>query len=147
MLSLLKLGNFLPESVFVENIMRYARKELSWEVDYNREALCQRKYRQLITSHPNTDGLYVPKVVDELSTKRVFTSEIISGIPVDKLENIDSISDQIKNRVAKQIFTLCLRYVVFEFQLYPKHIRTFSSLYRVIAVYGIGLNSILVQIY
>ncbi|CAG2180475.1 unnamed protein product, partial [Oppiella nova] len=115
LLSVLKFGNFLPEGLFVENIMRYARKELSWEVNYNREALCQHKYRQLLATHSNTDGFYVPKVIDELSTKRVFTSEMISGVPVDRLEKMESIPQQLKNRIAKQLLNLCLR-EIFEFQ-------------------------------
>ncbi|CAG2106507.1 unnamed protein product [Medioppia subpectinata] len=114
MLSVLRFGNILPEGLFVENIMRYARKELSWEVDYNREALCQHKYRQLLSTRLNNKGLYVPKVIDQLSTKRVFTSELISGIPVDRLEKMDSIPQELKNRIAKQLLDLTLR-EVFEF--------------------------------
>lgn len=114
MLSVLKIGNLLPEGLFVENIMRYARKELGWEVDYVREAECQRRYRQLLISG-NAHGFYVPKVVDHLSTQRVFTSEMISGIPVDRLEKTDSVSQEVKNDVAKRLLQLCLR-EVFEFR-------------------------------
>ena len=115
MLSVLKIGNLLPEGMFVENIMLYARKELGWEVDYLREAQCQRRYRQLLLSHDNNEGLYVPKVIDELCTERVFTSEMISGIPVDKLEKMDSVPQEIKNSVSKRLLNLCLK-EVFEYR-------------------------------
>ena len=114
MLSVLKIGNLLPEGLFVENIMLYARKELSWEVDYIREAECQRRYRQMLIT-ANAQGFYVPKVIDDLSTQKVFTSEMINGIPVDRLENMESISQEIKNSVAKRLLQLCLK-EVFEFR-------------------------------
>ncbi len=113
MLAVLKIGNILPEGLFAENLMRYARKELSWEVDYIREANCAKKFRQLI--HSNAEHLYVPKVIDELSTKKVFTTEMISGVPVDKLDAIKGMNQDIKNEVAKRLLILCLR-EVFEFQ-------------------------------
>ncbi|XP_054154402.1 atypical kinase COQ8B, mitochondrial-like [Oppia nitens] len=115
LLSILKFGNFLPEGLFVENIMQYARKELSWEVDYVREALMQRKYKEILTTHLNTEGFYVPKVIEELSTKKVFTSELISGISVDRLETTDSVPQEVKSRIARQLMKLCLR-EIFEFK-------------------------------
>ena len=114
-LSILKMGNILPEGLFVENVMRYARKELAWECDYLREADCQRYYTKLLDSAEETEGFYVPIVYDELCTQRVFTSELISGIPVDRLEKMSSVSQEIKNNVAKRLLRLCLR-EVFEFR-------------------------------
>lgn len=113
--SVLKVANLLPEGLFIENIMRYARKELAWEVDYIREAECARRFRELITKHLPDENFYVPKVIDELSTKKVFTSELINGVPVDKLDTIQGITQEAKDDVSRRIIKLCLK-ELFEFR-------------------------------
>lgn len=113
--SVLKVANLLPEGLFIENIMRYARKELAWEVDYIREAECARRFRELITKHLPDENFYVPKVIDELSTQKVFTSELISGVPVDKLDTIQGITQEAKDDVSRRIMKLCLK-ELFEFR-------------------------------
>ena len=36
------------------------------------------------------DGIYgVPAVIDDLSTKHVLTTELIHGIPIDQVKNLD----------------------------------------------------------
>lgn len=53
-----------------------AKDELSRECDYVLEATNQKHFHDLLF---NSQGFYVPLVVDDLSSKRVLTTELISG--------------------------------------------------------------------
>lgn len=53
-----------------------AKEELSRECDYKLEAANQKRFRDLLTG---TDGFYVPIVVDNISSKRVLTTELVRG--------------------------------------------------------------------
>lgn len=53
-----------------------AKEELSHECDYELEAANQKRFRNLISG---TEGFYVPFVVDNLSRKKVLTTELVSG--------------------------------------------------------------------
>jgi aarF domain-containing kinase len=53
-----------------------AKEELSRECDYELEAANQKRFRNLISG---TEGFYVPLVVDNLSRKKVLTTELVSG--------------------------------------------------------------------
>ncbi len=50
--------------------------ELAQECDYLREADCCRKMRDILAYNKN---VYVPEVISTLSTKQVFTTELIEG--------------------------------------------------------------------
>ena len=58
--------------------------ELSQECDYEREADCCKRMRKTLEDWPE---LYVPRVIDELSTKKVFTTELIEG-PISLLTTL-----------------------------------------------------------
>lgn len=47
-----------------------------------REAECCRRMRKLLEPYPE---FYVPKVIDELTSKQVFTTELISGLTIDQV--------------------------------------------------------------
>ncbi|XP_074601714.1 ubiquinone biosynthesis protein COQ8, mitochondrial [Brevipalpus obovatus] len=111
LVSILNLWNVFPDGLFIEPLVKVGRKELMWEVDYIREAECTRRFRQLMEPYFEKENFYVPKVVDELSTRRIFTSEMVKGIPVDKLCDMEGISQEICNSVAKRLLRLCLREV------------------------------------
>ena len=68
--------------MFIDNVVEHMKIELSQECDYLREAECCRKMRNLLKPHPE---FYVPKIIDELSTKQVFTTELISGLTIDQV--------------------------------------------------------------
>lgn len=53
-----------------------AKEELSRECDYELEAKNQNRFRELLS---NAHGFYVPLVVDGISSKRVLTTELVSG--------------------------------------------------------------------
>ncbi|KAK9730657.1 ABC1 atypical kinase-like domain [Popillia japonica] len=99
----MKLWNLFPEGMFVDNLVLVAKRELAWEVDYVREAECTRKFKKLLQLYPD---YYVPAVVDDLTTKQVFTSELVEGIPVDQCVNLE-----IEHRrfIASKLVELILR--------------------------------------
>ncbi|XP_048516510.1 atypical kinase COQ8B, mitochondrial [Dendroctonus ponderosae] len=78
---ILKMWNIFPKGMFLENLMAVAKRELAWEVDYLREAECTKKFKALLTGY---DGFYVPVVLDDLSTKQIFTTELLDGVPLDQ---------------------------------------------------------------
>lgn len=53
-----------------------AKDELSRECDYDLEASNQKRFRELISGK---EGFYVPIVLDNLSSKRVLTTELVAG--------------------------------------------------------------------
>lgn len=53
-----------------------AKEELSRECDYELEAKNQKRFRDLLS---NAEGFYVPLVVDGISSKRVLTTELVTG--------------------------------------------------------------------
>ena len=57
-------------------ILQVAKEELSRECDYQLEASNQKRFRNLLSIR---EGFYVPHVVDDISRKRVLTTELISG--------------------------------------------------------------------
>lgn len=107
-LTILKYSNIFPEGLFIDHIMSYAKKELGWEVDYIREAKCSIQYRDLVKQYCDpADRFYVPNVFVNLSSKRVIISELIHGVPVDKLDDFRETSLQsLKNSIAQRLMKL-----------------------------------------
>lgn len=110
--SLLRVWDFLPKGLYIENLIQSARRDLALEVDYLNEANNAKNFRQLIGT---SDEFVVPEVIDELTTQRVIVNELMNGLSVDKLDEIDGITMETKNEVAKRLLKLTLR-EVFEFQ-------------------------------
>ncbi|XP_078287196.1 atypical kinase COQ8B, mitochondrial [Rhinoraja longicauda] len=109
LLSLLKMSINLPEGLFAESAIVVLRRELEWECDYIREAACARRFRELLRDDPS---FYVPAVIDELTTKRILTAELVTGLPLDKCTGLDQCT---RNKICSNILQLCLR-EVFEFR-------------------------------
>lgn len=108
LLSILIFSKLLPDGLFIEEAATVARRELNWEVDYVREAECATKFKQLLA---NDDDFFVPEVIPELSTKRVITSEMIQGVPLDQ---VTGLSQSKRDQIAEKLLNLCLR-ELFEF--------------------------------
>ena len=49
---------------------------MSRECDYELEAVNQKRFRDMLQGR---EGFYVPLVVDDISRKRVLTTELVSG--------------------------------------------------------------------
>lgn len=110
--SLLRVWDFLPKGLYIENLIKSARHDLTLEMDYLNEAKQSKRFRALVSSQK---GLVVPEVIEELSTRRVLVNELMNGISVDKLDELEGITQTIKNDVAKRLLNLTLR-EVFEFR-------------------------------
>lgn len=109
LMTVLKVGNLLPEGLYAENAIDVARREMAWEVDYLREAKNSQQFRELLKDMPE---FYVPEVIEDLTSKQVLTTELIDGTSLDKIENVDQ--DTI-NKVCLDILRLCLK-ELFEFR-------------------------------
>ncbi|KAM5146219.1 atypical kinase COQ8B, mitochondrial [Mantella aurantiaca] len=109
LLSVLKMSLVLPDGLFPENSVQVLQKELSWECDYLREAECSKKFRKFLS---DDQFFKVPRVIDDLTTKRVLTVELVSGVPLDHCAEMDQ---ETRNEVSYNILGLCLR-EVFQFR-------------------------------
>lgn len=109
LMAVLNMSNMLPEGLFPEHLIDVLRRELALECDYQREAACAKKFRELLKGHP---FFYVPEIVDELCSPHVLTTELVSGFPLDQAEGL---SQEIRNEICYNILVLCLR-ELFEFQ-------------------------------
>ncbi|XP_065791644.1 atypical kinase COQ8A, mitochondrial [Muntiacus reevesi] len=108
LMTVLNMSNMLPEGLFPEHLIDVLRRELALECDYQREATCARRFRELLKDHP---FFYVPEIVDELCSPHVLTTELVSGFPLDQAEGL---SQEIRNEICYNILVLCLR-ELFEF--------------------------------
>ncbi|KAF6073197.1 coenzyme Q8A [Phyllostomus discolor] len=108
LMAVLNMSNMLPEGLFPEHLIDVLRRELALECDYEREAACARKFRELLKDHP---FFYVPEIVDELCSPHVLTTELVTGFPLDQAEDL---SQEIRNEICYNILVLCLR-ELFEF--------------------------------
>uniref|UniRef100_A0A4X1TBC7 Atypical kinase COQ8A, mitochondrial n=1 Tax=Sus scrofa TaxID=9823 RepID=A0A4X1TBC7_PIG len=107
LMAVLNMSNMLPEGLIPEHLIDVLRRELALECDYQREAACARKFRELLKDHP---FFYVPEIVDELCSPHVLTTELVSGFPLDQ----EGLSQEIRNEICYNILVLCLR-ELFEF--------------------------------
>lgn len=99
---LLDYTNLIPKGLYLDKAMKVAKEELARECDYELEAANQKRFRDLLS---NTKGFYVPIVVDELSSKRVLTTEHVSGIPIDK---VALLNQETRNYVGRKLLELTL---------------------------------------
>lgn len=99
---LLDYTNLIPEKLFLDRAMKVAKEELSLECDYVLEASNQKRFRDLLS---NTEGFYVPMVVDDISSKRVLSTELVPGIPIDK---VACLAQETRNYVGKKLLELTL---------------------------------------
>ncbi|XVF33018.1 hypothetical protein REPUB_Repub17cG0132200 [Reevesia pubescens] len=79
---LLDYTNLIPKGLYLDRAVKVAKEELSRECDYQLEASNQKRFLDLLSIR---EGFYVPFVVDDISRKRVLTSELVSGVPIDKV--------------------------------------------------------------
>lgn len=80
LVSMLKVWNLFPPGMYIDNIVKVAKRELAWEVDYNREAEFTLNFKQMIKDYPE---FRVPQVYMDLTTARVITTEFVPGVPMD----------------------------------------------------------------
>lgn len=103
LVSVLSVGGIFPKGMFLDAFVGVARRELKQECDYEREARAMRKFRELIT---DWEDVYVPEVVDELSSARVLTTELVYGKPVDACVGEPQV---VRDYIAGKFIELCLK--------------------------------------
>jgi len=98
--SLLKMA--VP-SQDVTGLIEELRERIGEELDYRREADSQRMFAAYFDGHPTAS---VPKIIDELSTARVLTSELSAGA---RYAEMLSWSQEERDRAAETIFRFTFR--------------------------------------
>lgn len=99
---LLDYTNLIPKGLFLDRAIKVAKVELSRECDYELEAANQKQFRSLLS---DAEGFYVPLVVDDLSCKRVLSTEFVSGIPIDR---VASLNQETRNYVGRKLLEITL---------------------------------------
>lgn len=79
---------------------------MTLECDYKSEAKNQDYFRMLVNQSGMEDEFLVPRVYHDLSTSRVLTTELISGIAIDKASEL---SQTVRNTIARRILELTMR--------------------------------------
>lgn len=94
-----KTSNLLPPKIVIDLIMKEMQDRLREEVNYEVEAESLKWFRKNLT----LDGVIIPKVVDDLSAKRLLTLEMLDGLHLKEwLETNPSQND--KNRLGQLLF-------------------------------------------
>ncbi|MEO5968656.1 MAG: AarF/ABC1/UbiB kinase family protein [Bdellovibrionia bacterium] len=108
--SLLSLVNLVPKGPKYDELFKEVRYMLHQEVNYAHELETTREFKQLLADDPR---YIVPEVFPELSTKRILTTSLEEGIPVDSPEVL-ALSQERRNAIGiaamdlyfREIFTL-----------------------------------------
>merc|ERR1711871_83944 len=104
---LVSATNLLPPGLYIDEIIRVARIELSEECDYINESENQTKYRSLLSMDKTlSERAYVPKVFTDLSTSQVLCSEFVKGMPIDKAA---SLSQGTRNAIARTLLYITVQ--------------------------------------
>ncbi|XP_026860530.2 atypical kinase COQ8B, mitochondrial isoform X2 [Electrophorus electricus] len=109
LMSVLKMSVVFPDGLFADSSLEVLKRELAWECDYRREAECTKRFRTLLEGDP---VFRVPEAIDEFSTSRVITMELVNGVPLDSCVDLDQ---DTRNKICFSILQLCLR-ELFEFR-------------------------------
>ncbi|KAI6086932.1 ABC1-domain-containing protein [Hypoxylon rubiginosum] len=101
---LLTASKMLPKGLYLNKTIDNARVELGWECDYEREAQCGQRYRELLADEP--DVFVVPKIYGEASGRQVLTMEFMEGVGVTRTTTFTQAQ---RDWIGTQILRLCLR--------------------------------------
>ncbi|KAF6831882.1 ABC1 family protein [Colletotrichum plurivorum] len=101
---LLNATKLLPKGLYLNKTIDNARLELGWECDYEREAQCLIKYKELLAGED--DVFLVPDVHLQASGKNVLTMDWMDGVGVTRVK---SFTQEQRDWIGTQILRLCLR--------------------------------------
>jgi aarF domain-containing kinase len=102
LITLLNFWNIIPRGLYIESVIKVAKRELNWEVDYIREAEWGRRFKNWLINYP----IYrIPDIIDHLSTKNVLTTTFFDGITLDNAINEDQAT---RDQIGTAILKLCL---------------------------------------
>jgi aarF domain-containing kinase len=124
---LLTATKLLPKGLYLNKTIENARTELGWECDYEREAECAGRYKDLLAGEE--DVFAVPNIYREASGRQVLTMDYMEGIGVTRIQSFTQ--DQ-KDWIGTQILRLCLREIT-EFNFMQTDPNWTNFLYNVAA--------------
>jgi aarF domain-containing kinase len=102
LITLLNFWNIIPRGLYIESVIKVAKRELNWEVDYIREAEWGRRFKNWLINYPM---FRIPDIIDNLSTKNVLTTTFFDGITLDNAINEDQTT---RDQIGRAILELCL---------------------------------------
>jgi len=103
LVAILNATRLVPDALFLDELVRVSRKELAWEVDYHRERDASNHFRQLLANDP---VFYVPEVHNDLSSKRILTTEFLEGVPLDAVGELEDL--ETRNLIGEAVLRLTL---------------------------------------
>ena len=105
MQQLVTYTGLVPRGVFIDKIIRVAKKELLEECDYKREAENTRRFKLMLAPYPE---FAVPAVVPQLSTEHVLTTEWMPGVPLDRAAKDPAVGAAERDRIGSRLLWLSL---------------------------------------
>ena len=109
--ALLHATRILPVEIDVSGIVAEAKQQLRQEADYQLEAASLRRYRELVSDEP---AVWVPRVHDDLTTKRILAMDFARGVPIEDLRDPATPQDR-RDAVGALLQRLLFR-EIFEFR-------------------------------
>ncbi|WYZ38960.1 hypothetical protein EsH8_III_000874 [Colletotrichum jinshuiense] len=101
---LLTATKLLPKGLYLNKTIDNARLELGWECDYEREAQCLIRYKELLANEQ--DVFLVPGVHLQACGKNVLTMDWMEGVGVTRVK---SFTQEQRDWIGTQLLRLCLR--------------------------------------
>jgi predicted unusual protein kinase regulating ubiquinone biosynthesis (AarF/ABC1/UbiB family) len=109
--ALLHASRILPVEIDVSGIVAEAKRQLRQEADYLAEAANLRRFAALVADDPS---LWVPRVHDDLTTKRVLAMDFARGVPIEDLRD-PAVPQARRDEVGRRLQRLMFR-EIFEFR-------------------------------
>jgi len=78
----LRMARILPIEMDISGIVAEVKRQLKEEADYRIEAQHMRRYRRLVRDDPQ---FIVPRVYDDLTTRRILAMDYLEGLPLESL--------------------------------------------------------------
>jgi predicted unusual protein kinase regulating ubiquinone biosynthesis (AarF/ABC1/UbiB family) len=75
------VGVLVSKNIGVKDVFEIVRQRFREELDYELEATRQRRFREF---HAGDEHIRVPEVIDDRSTRRVLTTELVHGMSLDE---------------------------------------------------------------
>ena len=107
----MRMLKLLPIEFDIAEIIKEAKRQLHQEADYIQEAEYLRTYRQLVRDE---DRFVVPKVHEDLTTKRILAMDYVEGVPLESLGE-DGVKQELRDSVGGLLEHLVFR-ELFEFR-------------------------------
>lgn len=125
MAMLMRLVNLLPVEIDISGIVKETKRQLHQEADYIVEARYLKSYRAFVEDEPR---FVVPKVHDDLTTKRILAMDYVDGVPLESLAG-EEVQQELKDSAGSLLQHLMFR-ELFEFRTMQSDPNFANYLYR-----------------